>query len=134
MGEKQKLGYTILFDSHEQPQRLSTRPDLTLLFAHADQREKGLLEFKSIISARFTLALFVLAKMALPQTVDAETLAWYYERARRQYPDDNPETALNQWIIKEKKSSMFFLNESGERCVWGAGKFFSVLAAVRVQH
>jgi hypothetical protein len=109
-------------------------PNLTLLFAGADQREKGLLEFKSVISARFTLALFVLAKMALHQAVDAEALAWYYERARGQYPDYNPETALNQWIVKEKKSSMFFLNESGECCVWGAGKFFSVLAAVRVQH
>jgi hypothetical protein len=64
--------------------------------------------------------------MALHQTVDAETLAWYNERAKKHYPDDNPETALNKLIIKEKKPEMFFFNESGERCIWGAGKFFSV--------
>jgi hypothetical protein len=66
--------------------------------------------------------------MALHQTVNAETLAWYHERAKRHYPDDNPETALNKLIINEKRPEDFFLNESGERCVWGAGKFFSVLS------
>jgi len=66
--------------------------------------------------------------MAPHQTVDAELLAWYYERAKRHYPDDNSETALNKWIIKEEKPEMFFLNEFGERCVWGAGKFFSSLS------
>jgi hypothetical protein len=115
-----------LFDSPEQPQHLSTRPNLNSLFAGADQRSVS--RVQSSISARSTLALFVLATMALHQTVDAETLAWYYERAKRQYPDDNPETALNKLIIKEKRPEVFFLNESGERCVWGAGKFFSVLS------
>lgn len=62
--------------------------------------------------------------MALHQTVDAETLAWYYKHAQRQYPDDDFETALNKWIKEEKEPGLFFLNEAGERCIWGAGKFF----------
>ncbi len=44
------------------------------------------------------LTLLVLAKMALHHTVNAETLASYYKHAKRQYPDDDPETALNKWI------------------------------------
>ncbi|PMD25805.1 hypothetical protein NA56DRAFT_744819 [Hyaloscypha hepaticicola] len=58
--------------------------------------------------------------MALHQTVDAETLAWYYKHAQRQYPDDDFETALNKWIKEEKEPGLFFLNEAEERCIWGA--------------
>lgn len=60
--------------------------------------------------------------MALHQTVDTETLARYKERAQRKYPYDDPETALNQLIIDKRISDVFFINEAGERCVWGTGE------------
>jgi hypothetical protein len=59
--------------------------------------------------------------MALHQTIDAEKLALYRELCQERYPEDDPDTALNKGVIKNKASELFFLNEAGERCLWGPG-------------
>ena len=61
--------------------------------------------------------------MALQQKVDAETLALAHERAQHNYPDHNPDIALNKYIVANKISNLFFLNEAGERCLWGPGQY-----------
>jgi hypothetical protein len=63
--------------------------------------------------------------MALHQTIDAEKLALYREVYQERYPEDDPDTALNKGAIENKASKLFFLNEAGERCLWGPGMCLS---------
>ncbi|KAE9370758.1 hypothetical protein N431DRAFT_342854 [Stipitochalara longipes BDJ] len=62
--------------------------------------------------------------MALYQTVDAESLAFHQGRAQKKYPEHDPESSLNKWVIENKTSGIFFFNEFKERCLWGEGECY----------
>jgi hypothetical protein len=66
--------------------------------------------------------------MALHQTVDRETLAFHNKCAQEAYPGDDPNTALNKYVIENKTPEVFFTNEAGQRCLWGSGEFLSLSA------
>jgi hypothetical protein len=63
--------------------------------------------------------------MAPHRIADAETVARYKEWAQEKCPEDDPDTALNKYVIKDKTQGIFFINETGDRCLWGDGKCLS---------
>jgi len=60
--------------------------------------------------------------MILHQTVDAKFLEPAKEVSHERYPEDPPEIALNKWVIESKLPGFFFLDDSGERFLWGGGE------------
>ena len=60
--------------------------------------------------------------MPIHQRVDAQFLEPAKQQSQEKYPDDPPEIALNKWVIEQKLDGFFFLNETGERFLWGAGE------------
>lgn len=60
--------------------------------------------------------------MAVQQTLDESTLDYHKDDAKRKYPDEEPDTALQKHVNDECIEGIFFLDESGERRVWGPGK------------
>ena len=61
--------------------------------------------------------------MTLQQTIDTESLASHQKEAQHDYPNDDPDFALSKYIAKNKLSDLYFLNEAGERCLWGPGQY-----------
>jgi hypothetical protein len=57
--------------------------------------------------------------MALYQKVHTVILAHYKELSLQEFPEDDPDDALNKLIIRDQIKDVFFLNQAGERCLWG---------------
>lgn len=63
--------------------------------------------------------------MALKLDVNAEYLGNAQDLAQHDYPNDDSDVALNKFIVGNKMPNLFFLNEAGQRCLWGPGKYHS---------
>jgi len=62
--------------------------------------------------------------MALQQTTDGWTLDLYRSDADKEYPEEDSDKALEIYAKEHGIGGIFFLNDSGDRCIWGPGKQF----------
>lgn len=59
----------------------------------------------------------------LKQTVEAEVLEDWKNRAQHEFPDLEQQQAFNTYVRQTKLNDAFFMDDDGERCVWRTSKF-----------
>jgi hypothetical protein len=60
--------------------------------------------------------------MALQQTMNEYTLQYHQSDAEERYPSEDSGRALERYAKEHGIEGIFFLNDDGDRCVWGPGK------------